>query len=86
MGTGIVSILLHQLPYQFPGLEKISIVIWMVNVVLFLVLFVGSCARYILYPDVFVKVLKHPVQSCYYYLRVRGGLMVGERCRWDCRR
>lgn len=40
MGTGITSILLHQLPYQFKGLGIISNVIFVLNVLLF-VLFLG---------------------------------------------
>lgn len=40
MGTGITSILLHDLPYQFRGLKVISNVVFGLNVVLFL-LFLG---------------------------------------------
>lgn len=36
MGTGISSILLHQLPYQFKGLHIIGNIVWGLNVVLFL--------------------------------------------------
>lgn len=39
MGTGISSILLHQLPYQFRGQKTIANVIFAANVVLFLMLF-----------------------------------------------
>jgi tellurite resistance protein TehA-like permease len=67
MGTGIVSILLHQLPYQFRGLEYLSEIAWMLNVVLFLLLTVASLLRYILWPNLFIEVMKHPVQSCYWY-------------------
>jgi hypothetical protein len=40
MGTGITSILLHQLPYQFNGLGIISNIVFGINVVLF-VIFLG---------------------------------------------
>ena len=40
MGTGITSILLHELPYQFRGLGIISNVIFGLNVLLFF-LFLG---------------------------------------------
>ncbi|GAO48435.1 hypothetical protein SAICODRAFT_67445 [Saitoella complicata NRRL Y-17804] len=63
MGTGIVSILLHQLPYQFPGLHVISTVIYLVNVILFVIFSVISIARYTIYPYIGVLMLKHPVQS-----------------------
>jgi tellurite resistance protein TehA-like permease len=36
MGTGIVSILLYNLPYQFNGLHIIAVVIFCLNVALFL--------------------------------------------------
>jgi tellurite resistance protein TehA-like permease len=36
MGTGIVSILLYNLPYQFPGLKIIGIIVFCLNVLLFL--------------------------------------------------
>lgn len=37
MGTGITSILLHELPYQFRGLGIIANIIFALNVLLFLV-------------------------------------------------
>ena len=40
MGTGIVSILLYNLPYQFKGLKIIGIVIFCLNILLFSVFFV----------------------------------------------
>ena len=93
MGTGMVSILLHQLPFQFRGLEYISVAIWMLNVLLFLVLTAGSLWRYLMWPDLFIDVLKHPVQSCYLYpplcnclrrwmLITDSVLMVGEHFPW----
>jgi len=67
MGTGILSILLHQIPYQFPGLGIISVVAWVLNVVIFLVLSAGSIARYIMWPHLFVETMRHPVLACYWY-------------------
>lgn len=65
MGTGIVSILLHTLPYQFNGLSTIANVIFGLNVVLFL-LFLGiSLARYIIWPRMIQVMLFHPTQSLY---------------------
>lgn len=65
MGTGIVSILLHNLPFQFPGLKVIGVVIFCLNVLLFVVFFGISCLRYILYPIVFPRMLRHPTQSLF---------------------
>lgn len=65
MGTGITSILLHQLPYQFRGLGIISNVIFGFNVLLFL-LFLGiSIARYVIWPQLFQIMLFHPTQSLF---------------------
>jgi C4-dicarboxylate transporter/malic acid transport protein len=65
MGTGISSILLHQLPYQFKGLGIISNVIFGLNVILF-ILFTGiSIARYTIWPKMFWTMLFHPTQSLF---------------------
>jgi len=50
MDTGIIAILLHQLPYQFRGLSIISTVIYILNLSLFVVLLGIFTARLILYP------------------------------------
>jgi tellurite resistance protein TehA-like permease len=65
MGTGIVAILLHQLPYQFPGLAVISIIFMCLNVLLFLILFVASAVRYAMWPEIWGLMLRHPVQSLF---------------------
>jgi tellurite resistance protein TehA-like permease len=65
MGTGIVSVLLHTLPYQFDGLQYISTIIFVLNIVLFAVIFAVSMLRYILYPRLFPLMLNHPIQSLF---------------------
>lgn len=65
MGTGIVSILLHELPYQFRGLGIISNVIFGFNVLLFLLFLLISAARYIIWPQMFPTMLFHPTQSLF---------------------
>lgn len=67
MGTGIVAILLHQLPYQFPGLGVISTVIFLVNAVMFVALCIGSIIRYVVWPQRFIETMLSPVQSCSWY-------------------
>jgi len=66
MGTGIVAILLHQLPYQFIGLDIISAIFFILNVVIFATLTAASIARYTLWPTLFWATWKHPVHSCYW--------------------
>jgi len=65
MGTGISSILLHQLPYQFNGLGIISNVIFGLNVFLFILFFAVSLARYTVWPNMFWTMLFHPTQSLF---------------------
>jgi len=68
MGTGIVAILIHQLPYQFSGLAEISVVFLCLNVLIFLTLFVLSIVRYTLWPEIWLLMLRHPVQSLFLYV------------------
>lgn len=68
MGTGIVAILIHQLPYQFSSLSEISVVFLCLNVLIFLTLFVLSIVRYTLWPEIWLLMLRHPVQSLFLYV------------------
>lgn len=65
MGTGITSILLHQLPYQFDGLQYIGVVIYVFNIVLFVGITFCTLLRYILYPETCLLMLKHSTQSLF---------------------
>jgi tellurite resistance protein TehA-like permease len=65
MGTGIVSILLHNLPYNGHWLYWMSVVIFCLNVGLFLLFFAISLLRYILYPEIWIAMLRHPTQSLF---------------------
>jgi len=69
MGTGIVSILLHTLSDNYPKYQKlleiISIVFFVLNIVLFTVIFGITVLRYILYPATWRLMLDHPVQSLF---------------------
>jgi tellurite resistance protein TehA-like permease len=67
MGTGIVAILIHQLPYQFTGLYEISIVFFILNVIIFLTLLALSIIRYTVWPEIFLLMMRHPVQSLFLY-------------------
>ena len=65
MGTGIVSILLHNLPYNAHWLYWISVVIFALNVLLFGTGFDIRLLRYTLYPEIFRVMIIHPVQSMF---------------------
>ncbi|KAI5457544.1 voltage-dependent anion channel [Mariannaea sp. PMI_226] len=60
MGTGIVSILLHNLPYNVKGLYWVSVIIFIINVFLFVIFSCIFLARYILYPGLWTKTINHP--------------------------
>ncbi|EIM20488.1 hypothetical protein WALSEDRAFT_39915 [Wallemia mellicola CBS 633.66] len=61
MGTGILSILLFNCPYQFNGLQTISGVVFGINVVLFVVLLLMTIARYAIWPSMLPLMLVNPV-------------------------
>jgi C4-dicarboxylate transporter/malic acid transport protein len=65
MGTGIVSILLENFPFQFNGLPTIALVIYIINVVIFCLFTLMTLARYILFPSIFQLMLKHSAQSLF---------------------
>ncbi|EEY18822.1 sulfite transporter Ssu1 [Verticillium alfalfae VaMs.102] len=65
MGTGVVSILLHNLPYNAEWLYWISVVIFCLNVVLFVLFFIISVLRYTVFPGVWGCMIRHPVQSLF---------------------
>lgn len=65
MGTGIVSILLHNLPYNGVWLYWISVVVFALNVLIFSVSFFISVLRYTIYPDIWFAMICHPSQSLF---------------------
>jgi tellurite resistance protein TehA-like permease len=65
MGTGIVSILLHNLPYNGIWLYWLSVLVFALNVLLFTTGCVISILRYTLYPEIFKVMIKHSVQSMF---------------------
>lgn len=65
MGTGIVSLLLHNLPYNGTWLYWASVVIFAINVFFFITAFIISILRYTLYPEIFMAMITHPVQSMF---------------------
>lgn len=65
MGTGIVSILLYTLPYQFHGLHTIGNIVFVLNVILFVLFLALSVARYAIWPSVWYLMLFHPAQSLF---------------------
>lgn len=65
MGTGIVSILLHDLPYNGEWLYWISVVIFALNVSLFMVFLLLSILRYAIFPEIWFAMIRHPAESLF---------------------
>ncbi len=65
MGTGIVSILLHNLPYNAKWLYWISVVVFVINVALFVIFTCISVIIYTMYPEIWRAMIRHPTQSLF---------------------
>lgn len=65
MGTGIVSILLFNLPYNGIWLYWISVGIFGLNVFLFCVSLTLTILRYTLYPEIWGAMIREPFQSMF---------------------
>lgn len=65
MGTGISSILLHNLPYNGDWLYWLSVVVFALNVVLFVLFLAISILRYTMFRGLFMAMIRHPVQSLF---------------------
>ena len=65
MGTGIVSGLLHNLPYHARWLDYLSYVVFALNVGMFVLFALISLLRYTLYPEIWTAMIKHPAQSLF---------------------
>lgn len=57
-GTGIIALILHQLDYQFSGIEVISVVIWIYTITLLALCLLAYLLRVILYPRHVARVLR----------------------------
>lgn len=65
MGTGIVSVLIHQLPYNAPWLKSVSVAFFVLNIGLFAVFTLITLLRYTLYPEIWSAMIRHPAQSLF---------------------
>ena len=66
MGTGITSILLHNLPYGAEWLRRLGTVIFVLNIALFVLISVGTIVRYIRWKGVFTAVNNHCVAGMFW--------------------
>ncbi|KIJ67708.1 hypothetical protein HYDPIDRAFT_83974, partial [Hydnomerulius pinastri MD-312] len=66
-GTGSISILFHSFPYGADSqvMKAFTLVFFFLNLVLFVLFTAVSAARYILFPGIWDRMMRHPVQSLY---------------------
>ncbi|KAF4455257.1 hypothetical protein F53441_2407 [Fusarium austroafricanum] len=65
MGTGITSVLLHNLPYHGRWLFYVSVIIFCLNIVLFTLFSLISIARYTCFKGLWSSTLRHPAQAVF---------------------
>jgi len=65
MGTGIVSVLFNIFPYGARWLYWLSVVVFALNVVLFLLACLVSLLRYTLWPEIWGVMINHPNQALF---------------------
>lgn len=63
MSTGMAGQLLHNLPYQFHGLNILVIIVFIFTLIQFVLFTVVSIVRYILWPRKFLETFQSPTQS-----------------------
>ncbi|KAM0328078.1 hypothetical protein ACHAQA_005481 [Verticillium albo-atrum] len=66
MGTGIVSILLRNLPYNMPWISHgVAVGFFILNIGLFSIFTIITIVRYALYPEIWTAMMVHPAQSLF---------------------
>ena len=65
MGTGVVSIPLHNMPYNGSWLYWLSVSVFCLNTFLFVTFLAISVLRYTLYLAIWLKMIRHPTQSLF---------------------
>jgi len=66
MSTGGIALLLSQTPHRFSGLDVISEVIFVFDIILFLVFCTLIIMRFIMFPKTIKKCLSHPTESLFF--------------------
>lgn len=82
MGTGITSILLYNFPYPAEWLRVLGVVVFVLNVVVFALLAIGSVVRYVRYKGLFGATLTHGVAGMFWGALPMGlaTIVVSDRC------
>ncbi|KAH7888823.1 voltage-dependent anion channel, partial [Phlebopus sp. FC_14] len=66
MGTGVTSALIHNFPYGSNSATRIvTLILFFFNLLLFTAISGATFLRYIMFPDLWMKMLHHPAQSLF---------------------
>lgn len=65
MGTGLISILLYKLPYNGAWLYWLSIIVFVLDIILYTLFTSISALRYICYPEIWQAMIRHPTESLF---------------------
>ncbi|KAF6790721.1 C4-dicarboxylate transporter/malic acid transporter [Colletotrichum musicola] len=66
MSTGGLSLLIFAQPHQFPGLRQIGTVVYVVNIILFVLVCTAMLARFFLYPGDMKRSLTHEREGFFF--------------------
>lgn len=66
MSTGSLSLLIFVQPHQFPGLRQIGLVVYIINIILFVLVTSAMITRFFLHPGTFKKSLTHPREGFFF--------------------
>ncbi|KIW32604.1 uncharacterized protein PV07_04134 [Cladophialophora immunda] len=65
MATGGIANVLHNVPYRFHGLYTIGVVVFLFNIVLYILIWAMIITRFTLYPWTFRASFTHPTESLF---------------------
>jgi tellurite resistance protein TehA-like permease len=65
MGTGMVGLILHVLPYNGVWIFWLSVLFFCLNIIFFVLILLVSIVRLIIFPHVWSFIIRHPVFSLF---------------------
>ncbi|GAA93729.1 uncharacterized protein L969DRAFT_84821 [Mixia osmundae IAM 14324] len=65
MGTGALAFLLYEIPWRFQGLIVLGDIVFVINLIFFVVITAGLILRFALFPGAFKNSMLHPFESSF---------------------
>ncbi|KAH6679098.1 voltage-dependent anion channel [Halenospora varia] len=66
MSTGGICLLLARTPHRFNGLDTLGVIVFILDLVLYILLCAGIATRFILFRKAFISSLRHPTESLFF--------------------